>query len=117
MNRFDKAITDYKKFIELEPNNALGYQLMAVALGLRAKDYEDHIDYRLTGKAYDAAMKTKDTMYEEAIPYWEKAVELEPDNLSSWTELKKLYYRFISRKGMQAKYDAAMKRIKELQNK
>ncbi|MBO5553837.1 MAG: tetratricopeptide repeat protein [Paludibacteraceae bacterium] len=117
MEQYDKALADYKKFIELEPANPLGYQLMATATGLKAKFFEDHVDYRLTGKAYDAAMKTKDELYAAAIPYWEKAVELAPDDLGSWTELKKLYYRFIARKGMQTKYDAAMKRIKELQNK
>jgi tetratricopeptide (TPR) repeat protein len=117
MEQYDRALADYKKFIELEPANPLGYQLMATATGLKAKFFEDHVDYRLTGKAYDAAMKTKDELYAAAIPYWEKAVELAPDDLGSWTELKKLYYRFIARKGMQTKYDAAMKRIKELQNK
>lgn len=117
MNNFEKAEEDYKKFIELEPSNPLGYQMMASACYQRAKFFEDRIDYRLTGKAYDAAMKTKDDLYFEGIQYWEKAVELEPENLSSWTELKRLYYRFIQRKGMQAKYDAAMKKIKELESK
>ena len=91
--------------------------MMGSACYQHGKFFEDHIDYRLTGKAYDAAMKTKDDLYYEGIKYWEKAVELEPENLSSWTELKRLYYRFVQRKGMQAKYDAAMKRIKELENK
>lgn len=117
MNNFEKAKEDYKKFIELDPTNPLGYQMMGSACYQHGKFFEDHIDYRLTGKAYDAAMKTKDDLYYEGIKYWEKAVELEPENLSSWTELKRLYYRFVQRKGMQAKYDAAMKRIKELENK
>jgi tetratricopeptide (TPR) repeat protein len=66
--RYEQAINDYEKIIELEPNFAPAYN----ALGL--------------------ALKVQGAGTEEAAYYFKKAIELDPKFVSSYDNLGKLYY-------------------------
>ena len=49
-------------------------------------------------KKYDAAIKDIQKLYEEALPYFTKVVEIEPDEKNSISYLKELYFRLRNEK-------------------
>jgi len=49
-------------------------------------------------KKYDAAIKDLQKLYEEALPYFTKVVEIEPDEKNSISYLKELYFRLRNEK-------------------
>jgi tetratricopeptide (TPR) repeat protein len=65
---YEKAIADYERIIEMEPNFAPAYN----ALGL--------------------AMKVRGEANDDVIFYFKKAIELDPNFLPSYDNLGKLYY-------------------------
>src|ERR1041385_8350374 len=66
--KYDKAISDYEKIIELEPNFAPAYN----ALGL--------------------AMKVQGAKTDDVVYYFKKALELDNKFVASYDNLGKLYY-------------------------
>ena len=49
-------------------------------------------------KKYDAAIKDLQKLYEEALPYFTKVVEIKPDEKNSISYLKELYFRLRNEK-------------------
>jgi tetratricopeptide (TPR) repeat protein len=49
-------------------------------------------------KKYDAALKNVSKLYEEALPYFTKVVEIKPDEQNSVSTLKELYFRLRNEK-------------------
>lgn len=90
---FRSAESDYKKAIELKPNNFdalynLGvlYSNDGVALNKKADDIVDN--------AQNAAMVAKATeSYKKAIPFLEKALEINPTDKNVMFALKQIYTR------------------------
>lgn len=117
MNRYTDAIADYEKAIELAPDNGNAYAGIGRIKYNQAVIFDNGISGSLRGKALDDAMNTMSAMYRAAIPYFEKAVEYNPEDLGTMNQLKSLYYRFRKEPGMQAKYDKMMQQIRELQNR
>jgi hypothetical protein len=58
---------------------------------------------------YNAAKKDADAIYLKAVPYFEKAHELRPDDTPTMQQLKKLY----AKTGETAKYEAMKKLLGE----
>ena len=101
IGRFDESFAAFAKAIELEPNNALFLESLGFAyvdLGNKLNDDATYLD----NKAYAKAKVEIDAAYKNALPYFEKAYELEPDNESFKHSLRSLYYRL----GMNDKYEA-----------
>lgn len=101
IGRFDESFAAFAKAIELEPNNALFLESLGFAyvdLGNKLNDDATYLD----NKAYAKAKVEIDAAYKNALPYFEKAYELEPDNDSFKHSLRSLYYRL----GMNDKYEA-----------
>ena len=101
VGRFDESFAAFAKAIELEPNNALFLESLGFAyvdLGNKLNDDATYLD----AKAYAKAKKDIDAAYQKALPYFEKAYELEPENDSFKQSLRSLYYRL----GMNDKYKA-----------
>ena len=61
----------------------------------------------LDNKAYAKAKVEIDAAYKNALPYFEKAYELEPDNESFKHSLRSLYYRL----GMNDKYAVTVNKV------
>jgi tetratricopeptide (TPR) repeat protein len=107
---YEKAISDYKKAIELDSNyfDALynlgviyfnqGIEQMSVA-----NEETDH-------KKFQAEKAKADSLFKNALPYMEKARDLKPEEPSVLESLKGLYYRF----GEDKKYEAINKKLKEI---
>lgn len=101
IGRFDEALVAFSKAIELEPNNALFQESIGFAyvdLGNKLNDDAAYLD----AKEYAKAKVEIDKAFQNALPYFEKAYELEPDNYDYKRSLRSLYYRL----GMDEKYQA-----------
>jgi len=111
LENFDDAITAFKKTLELDPKMAEAYAEIgrsyynrAVKLTLAANNIKDVNQYK-------AEKKKIDLVFNDAIPYYKKAIEIDPKNVDYKIPLKQLYYQLQ----MDAEYDAINKEIKALQ--
>ena len=111
--KYDEAITNLTKSIEFNPaifdtqfNLGVCYYNKASAMILKANDIMD-------AKQYEAAKKLSTDVFMKAIPYFQKALELKPDDIDILKSLKELYYRLT----MTDKYNETVKRITELEAK
>lgn len=101
VGRFDESFKAFEQAIAIEPNNALFLETLGFAyvdLGNKLNDDAAYYD----AKEYAKAKVEIDKAYNNALPYFEKAYELEPDNDSFKRSLRSLYYRL----GMNDKYEA-----------
>ncbi len=99
--RFEESFKAFEQAIAIEPNNALFLETLGFAyvdLGNKLNDDAVYLD----AKAYAKAKVDIDKAFQNALPYFEKAYELEPDNYDYKRSLRSLYYRL----GMNDKYEA-----------
>lgn len=92
----DLAQADYKKAIELDPNNFdsqfnMGIYNFNQAANLYTKASKlDLKTYQLKGKPLEAQGKK---YFEASVPYFEKALEIQPNDAGSISALQKVYFR------------------------
>lgn len=110
LKMYDKAEASYKKALEIDPtyfdalyNMGAMFVNQGVDLSAKANDIKDF-------KLYEAEIKKANEFYKKGIPFFERALEVQPDDLGTWTSVSKLYYSL----DMNDKYEAAEKKIKEL---
>ncbi|HDZ40595.1 MAG TPA: tetratricopeptide repeat protein [Bacteroidetes bacterium] len=108
---YDKALESMLKSIELEDeyfnsqyNAGVCYYNKGANMLQAANEIMDPAEYN---KAFEEAKE----VFAKAIPYMEKARELNPDDMDTLTSLKELYYRLQ----MTDKYDEVVAKIKELE--
>jgi tetratricopeptide (TPR) repeat protein len=106
------AQEDYKKAISLDPNSFdaqfnMGIYNFNKAATLRTKSSKmDLKTYQVQGKKIDAEAKK---YFEASIPYFEKALEIQPTDRNTATNLQKAYYnagRTADSERMSAKVQA-----------
>ena len=112
-NKFDDAITELSKAVELKTDvydleYAMGvaYINKAAAMFVKANDIMDVIKYT-------AAIDEANGVYAKALPFMEKALDLKPDDVYALRSLKELYYRLK----MTDKYNAAKAKLDVLDQK
>jgi tetratricopeptide (TPR) repeat protein len=116
--RYDEAIAELKKSIELEPELydtqygiGAAYINKASDMFLAANDIMDVNEY---SKAVDAANE----VYAKALPYMEKAYELKPDDEYVMRSLQELYYRLRQKDpSLSPKYDTIKAKLDALDGK
>ncbi len=92
----DLARADYKKAIELDPNNFdsqfnMGIYNFNQAATLYTKASKMDLNtYRTQGKKVEAEGKK---YFEASVPYFEKALEIQPNDPGSISALQKVYFR------------------------
>ena len=101
LRRFEEAFQFFDKAIELEPNNAEYYLNYAYAYNDKSTVMLEGTD-NLSQKEYLAVKKQSDEVLKQALPYYKKAHELAPDNMTYARALRACYYRLK----MQDEYDA-----------
>lgn len=101
LHRFDESFTYFDKAIELEPTNPEYYLNYAYAYNDKATLMLEGTD-NLSQKEYMAIKKQSDEVLKQALPYYQKAHELAPGNMTYARPLRACYYRLK----MQAEYDA-----------
>lgn len=92
----DLALADYRKAVELDPNNFdaqfnLGvYNYNKAADSYTKASKMDLKTYQSSGKKFEAEGKK---YFEASVPYFEKALQLQPDDRNTLTSLQKVYFR------------------------
>jgi len=92
----DAAVTSYKKAIELDPNNFDSYYNLGVIEYNRGGEFGnkaakmDYKTYQKQGKALEAQAKKH---YETALPYFEKAHKIQPEDRNTIQNLMRIYSR------------------------
>jgi tetratricopeptide (TPR) repeat protein len=112
--KWDNAITALGKSIELKGdlfdtqfNMGVCYYNKAVEMFLKANEIVDAAKFKV---AQDEA----NAVFVKAIPYFEKANTLKPDDTDSLRNLKELYFRLRTAfPEYQAKYDEVMKKLQK----
>ena len=106
----EEALKDFDRALELDPTLADAmagkgrvYYNKAVKLNEAAATITDN-------KAYKKALEEMNAVFKEALPYFEKAHEMDPTDRSYMQVLKGLYYRF----NMEAEYNAISEELSNL---
>lgn len=106
----DEAIKSFKKAIELKPDYGDAYNNIGVAILEKTKPIVDEMNENLSNfKKYDQLMLKQKAVYKEALPYFEKALELNPkseSNLSTLVGLYEILEMYDMQKATKAKLDA-----------
>ncbi len=107
MKNNDECIASFKNVIRLEPEGYNGYYYVGVFYTSKADEYNDYMrEKEYTKQAdYDADFKVLCDKYFEALPYFEKAYEIKPDDATVLEYLKSLYFRVRNEEGMMEKYN------------
>jgi len=102
-NEFEEAEQRFKKAVELKPD----YSDALYNLGVTYVEWGNYINEQAekTGQM-GSAYKEK---YTQALPYLEKVVELESDNLPGWDALYKVYARLNMMKEAEDAYEKVNK--------
>jgi tetratricopeptide (TPR) repeat protein len=101
--KIDEAIKYFEKAIELNPNYGDAYNNIGAAIIERAAPIIDEMNKSLSDFAkYDKLQKKQFAIYEQAVPYYEKAFELNKLSISVVQTLMGLYENL----GMSDKLEA-----------
>jgi tetratricopeptide (TPR) repeat protein len=116
--KFDEAISELTKSIELkgdlfESQYGLGaaYINKAAYMVTKANDIMDV-------KQYSDAIDAANAVYAKALPYMEKAHELNPDDIYTMRSLQELYYRMRQKDpSLNAKYEDMRAKVQAAEQK
>ena len=92
----DLAFADYKKSVELDPNNFDAQFNLGVYNYNKAADAYTKVSkmdlktYQVSGKKFEVEGKK---FFEASVPYFEKSLKLQPDDRNTLTSLQKVYFR------------------------
>lgn len=113
---YDECIDSFRHVVELRPDDAQGYYLLGVFCMSKAETLLNEINERhyTTQAEYDKDSNAAILLYKDAIPYFEKAIELNPNDINSIDLVKQIYFRFRDEDGNQAKFDYYNQRLSEL---
>lgn len=108
----DNAIMAYEKAIELKPDYFDAYYNLGAIYynqGVKQVEIANAIPSNQQGK-YEIEKNKADEHFKKAIPYMEKASEINPEDTYSLESLKTLYYRLK----MMDKFDEVNKKLEDL---
>lgn len=110
MGETEKALETYQRCIAIDPAYFNAYYNIGVMYFNKAVEMYKEADEIGTPKEYGDAIDAADKVLVEALPFMEKAHELDPTELSTLETLKTLYYRME----MTDKYDEVSAQIEAL---
>lgn len=103
----EAALADYDRAIELNPNMAEAYAGKGrIHYNIAGKMIEDAA-YIQDAKVYKAALNAASDKLKESLPFFEKALEVAPENREYMVILKGIYYRLH----MDDKYEAMQDKL------
>ncbi len=107
MNRFEDAKRSYEYCLEIDSNYFNAYYNLGVLYYNNAVKIYEEANKINDIEEYDQAKAFADDEVAKALPYIEKAHELEPDDIETMRTLKTLYYRMK----LDDKYEAIVKAL------
>lgn len=106
---YDKAIEAFTKMSELMPDSYIANNNLGIVYIKKAEQILDDVNARAASFAsqeeYDTEMLKAFNVYAEAVPFLEKAHELDPNNVGTVELLKNVTFRIRELDGMMAKYE------------
>lgn len=104
---YDKSIESFQKVAELKPDMYEGWFYLGLFYTLKGDQQNQVInDKQYTSQAaYDADLEAVNDIYRQAIPAFEKALEIRANDVDSLESLKALCFRLRDDAGMMDKYN------------
>ncbi|MBL7962550.1 MAG: tetratricopeptide repeat protein [Flavobacteriales bacterium] len=99
---YDKAEASYKRCTELDPTFFDAWFNLGAIYNNRAATCYEKANTIKDNEKYNKAKKECDDIYLKAVPFFEKAHELQPEDVATIQQLMKLY----AKTNDQARYDA-----------
>jgi tetratricopeptide (TPR) repeat protein len=112
-SQYDPAIEELTKSIELKPDVYDAQYGLGAAYINKASDMFVKANEIMDVKKYSAAIDEANAVYAKALPYMEKAHELNPEDVYAMRSLQELYYRLKQTdkyNAIKAKLDAIDKK-------
>lgn len=115
---FDQAIESFKKVVEIAPEDAYTWYYIGYFYVNKADAMNEEFNKRdiKSIKEWDEGQASILAVYNEALPYMEKAYEMKPE-FSFVETLKALTFRLRDQEGMMEKYEKYNAIYKELKDK
>ncbi|WP_295936569.1 tetratricopeptide repeat protein [uncultured Alistipes sp.] len=107
LKNYDESIASFKKVVDLKPDMFEGNYYLGVFYTIKADDMNKVMNEKQYSSqaAYDADLKDVNAVYMDAVPWFEKAYELKPDDLNTLDFLKSICFRLRDEDGMMDKYN------------
>ena len=113
----DECIVAFKKVAELAPDVFDGYFWTGYFYVEKGNAMNEELNNKpWTGKAaYDEEQTVINAVYAEAIPWFEKALEIKPNDLNTVDYLKSISFRLRDEEGMMEKYNKYNELLQQIQ--
>ena len=107
LDNYDECINSFHKVVEIKPDDFDGNYYLAVFYMAKGNElYKEaaKVDYK-SQKELDAAMAIAYEPYRQAVPWFEKAFEINPNHLDTVDCLKSICFRLRDEDGYMDKYN------------
>ena len=107
LNNYDECINSFHKVVEIKPDDFDGNYYLAVFYMAKGNElYKEaaKVDYK-SQKELDEAMRVAYEPYRQAVPWFEKAYELNNNHLDTVDCLKSICFRLRDEEGYMEKYN------------
>lgn len=109
---YEGAMENFDRALSINPQMADAWVNKGRLIYNKAFKAEGEANSIRDFKQLDAAMEEVNKIYKEAIPFFEKAIEINADDIEAMKILRGLYYRFSDDDpSYQQKYNDIVKRI------
>ncbi|MBR5850031.1 MAG: tetratricopeptide repeat protein [Alistipes sp.] len=106
LKNYDEAIVSFKKVVELKPEMYEGNFFLAAFYVYKGDAMAQELNTRnyTSQKEYDADYASVSEVYKQALPYFEKAYEVNPASTDALESLKSLCFRLRDEPGVMEKF-------------
>ena len=117
---YDQSIDSFKKVVELKPDLFEGNYYLGVFYTIKGDGLNKEMNEKQYSSqaAYDADLKGVNDVYMAAVPWFEKAHQIKPEDLDTLEFLKSLCFRLRDEPGIMDKYNtynALYKQVKGIE--
>lgn len=104
---YDQSIDSFKKVVELKPDMFEGNYYLGVFYTIKGDALNKEMNEKQYSSqaAYDADLKGVNDVYMAAVPWFEKAHQIKPEDLDTLEFLKSLCFRLRDEPGIMEKYN------------
>jgi tetratricopeptide (TPR) repeat protein len=112
LKNYDECVNSFVKCAELRPEDFESNYFVGYFIIEKANALLDALNSRTDVEDYDAEVKKVDEVFAQAIPWLEKAHNIDPAHRDTIVSLRQLFFRLREMEGMMEKYS----HYRELEN-